>query len=225
MIVHWLSDAKEWTRARLMAVARWLVWSPWRIGATVALVAVLLILAAQLRTGDSTSAAPEPDTGESSWPVATAGPRNDDDTTAGRGSPAATEPTEGTTAPDDESGTPEQGPGGHDHGVDSDDEARIRNTSEKLAREFATAFLDSKTPKRQWVKRLQPLTTPALGEAMGTVDPRNVPAGKVTGAEATYVGQFRAVVTVESSVGSMIVEVSFDGNEWLVTRYTPPEEA
>jgi hypothetical protein len=66
----------------------------------------------------------------------------------------------------------------------------------------------------QWLAQLKPYTTDEFLPQMGSVDPANVPATKVTG----------AAVSVDSTTSSVIADVPTDGGTIQVTVITTPTE-
>jgi hypothetical protein len=67
---------------------------------------------------------------------------------------------------------------------------------------------------QQWLDQLKPYTTDEFLPQMGTVDPANVPATKVTG----------AAVSVDSTTSSVVADVPTDGGTIQVTVITTPSE-
>jgi hypothetical protein len=67
---------------------------------------------------------------------------------------------------------------------------------------------------QQWLEQLKPYTTDEFLPQMGTVDPANVPATKVTG----------AAVSVDSTTSSVVADVPTDGGTIQVTVITTPNQ-
>ena len=67
---------------------------------------------------------------------------------------------------------------------------------------------------QQWLEQLKPYTTDEFLPQMGTVDPANVPATKVTG----------AAVSVDSTTSSVVADVPTDGGTIQVTVITTPSQ-
>ncbi|MEV6609242.1 hypothetical protein [Kutzneria sp. NPDC051319] len=67
---------------------------------------------------------------------------------------------------------------------------------------------------QQWLDQLKPYTTDEFLPQMGSVDPANVPATKVTG----------AAVSVDSTTSSVVADVSTDGGTIQVTVITTPSQ-
>jgi hypothetical protein len=67
---------------------------------------------------------------------------------------------------------------------------------------------------QQWLEQLKPYTTDEFLPQMGTVDPANVPATKVTG----------SAVSVDSTTSSVVADVPTDGGTIQVTVITTPNE-
>ncbi|MFC0547529.1 hypothetical protein [Kutzneria chonburiensis] len=85
-----------------------------------------------------------------------------------------------------------------------------------VAQKWVTAW--AKHPagitNQQWLEQLKPYTTDEFLPQMGTVDPANVPATKVTG----------AAVSVDSTTSSVVADVPTDGGTIQVTVITTPNQ-
>jgi hypothetical protein len=85
-----------------------------------------------------------------------------------------------------------------------------------VAQKWVTAW--AKHPagitNQQWLEQLKPYTTDEFLPQMGTVDPANVPATKVTG----------AAVSVDSTTSSVVADVPTDGGTIQVTVITTPSQ-
>lgn len=149
----WLGDVKEAVLGGLLGAVRWLIWSPWRIGGAVAVLAVLLIVVAQLQSrNEPTNAAPGDRPAASPWPTVTAVPDGADTSTT----PAPTTGAGGevsTEGEDDPTDSAEASPS----------TVPTELSGEDLDRAWITAFLTRSDPDSDaWVEAVGPVTTADL---------------------------------------------------------------
>jgi hypothetical protein len=92
----------------------------------------------------------------------------------------------------------------------------------RVAKQWAAAWVDHPDgiTNQQWLERLRPYTTEEYLPVMSTVDPRNIPASKVTG-EPTAITSYTSSVEVEIRTDGpklSITVVSTDAG-WRVAHY------
>jgi hypothetical protein len=114
---------------------------------------------------------------------------------------------------------PAVGTDDHDHAsrgrAQSEDGARARTV------EFLRAWLD-KTDG--WQDRVSAYTAPALDEALESTKVAELPDASVVSTLVTSSDPFAMTVLAELSNDTRLeVELGWDGSEWLVTSYQPPD--
>lgn len=159
---HRLADAREWARERLRSVAGWLIWSPWRLGAVVAGLVVLIVLGVNLH--GTTPAAPAAVPTRSAWPAATAEPTR-----------AATTPSQpipsSSATPTNSSGPVSSSAPAATPAVASVSARAASLSGDALGKAWLSAFLTRDTPSSTaWVTAITPMTTPDLVATLRTQD-------------------------------------------------------
>lgn len=167
MIVNWLSDVRDWIRAAVMAAARWIVWSPWRVAAAVAVIILGLVVVVQVRASHTGPHQPQASQATVSpsqrWPEATAKPHTKTSVNAGPRETATPTRTADSPSPGGES-SPEgkPSPGATDTG------AAASLSGDKLGHAWITGFLtrDKPSHSRQWKDQIENITTSKLIDSL-----------------------------------------------------------
>ena len=91
-----------------------------------------------------------------------------------------------------------------------------------MALAFTRAWADHSKPPAQWLAGVGQYADPEFAAQLRSTDPRNVPAGKVTGApHPASVFYASASVEVPTDAGTVVVELVSDGHAWRVVDIHP----
>jgi hypothetical protein len=190
---------------------RWPLYSPRRFFSCIAVV-LLLIAGSNMVLGAAGSGKPGPDaaSGTPSPAPATSDSGTPTDSPSTQVPPAANGGETTTSATPTPSPKPAR-PGG-------------AVQAQQVALLFTTAWVDHNRPQQQWLAAISRYADPEFAAQLRSVDPKNVPAGKVAGQpHATAVFFASATVEIPTDAGVMVISLVSDGTAWRVTDISPKQ--